>query len=135
MLQLEGAGQLGRRTRNLIVSSGGGSALGAAAGSFVTLHDAKASSIVMQRCESACSLGSLDNFPSALSGMPNSIETRELPSPLDPNARPCETPPCAPEAFESIGRAAKCLAPKKPRGKRNSFMAIESSVQRTSLQF
>lgn len=136
MLQLEGAGQLGRRTRNLIVSGGSGPTLGAPAGSFVSLQDAKAKTVMMQRCESACSLGSLDNFPSALSGVPNSIDTRELPSPLEPVPRPCETPPCAPEAFESMGRAAKCLAPKKPRRPLKTFMAMESAaIQRTSLHF
>eukprot|EP00966_Prymnesium_polylepis_P149897 3462692-Prymnesium_polylepis.1 len=99
-LQLDG--EPGRRVLQLIVSSRN-------TDDFATLEEAASHHVPLVRSDSLCSLGSV-GIRSGLVPM----EIADLPSPAASGSRPCETPPCAPEAFERYELAAKCLAPKKP---------------------
>jgi len=116
-LQLDG--EPGRRARHLIVSD-----------DFTALEDVT-SRYLLQRCESSCSIGSVMVEIDAAGSVPNAIEIFDGSS--DPRVdRPCETPPCAPEAFEALALASKCLAPKKQRRPPH---LLNTAVTATMLQF
>ena len=115
-LQLDG--EPGRRVLQLIVSSSNSDV------DFATLEEASSHNVPLVRSESVCSLGSVD----IRSGLVP-IEITDLPSPGS-GSRPCETPPCAPEAFESYEQASKCLAPKKPKSLRRGTGTFSASTLR-----